>query len=215
MLAAFFAATIAGFLVFRSSCSVSHQIERTVRESEQRFGILVDSLEDYAIFMLDSEGHVVTWNAGAERIIGYRAEEIMGEHFACFYTHLESAHGRPPESLRRAVMYGSYLDQGWRLRKDGSCFWAEVTITPLLDESGRLRGYSNVTRDITERKTAEEALRQKTSFVQMLQMVSSAANEATSIEQALQICLDQVCQQTGWPIGRSWVSPLSRGCWNL
>src|SRR5258708_6173601 len=134
----------------------------------------------------------------------------MAEHFACFYTHQEAVQGKPAESLRRAVMYGSYIDQGWRLRKDGTRFWADVTITPLLDEAGHLRGYANVTRDITERKTAEEALHQKTAVVQMLKMVSSAANEATNIEQAMQICLDQVCRQTGWPIGHSLVvSPLT------
>src|SRR4029077_3291952 len=89
-LTAFLSTAIAGFLVVHSADIVSHQIERAVRESEQRFGILVDSLEDYAIFMLDMEGHVVTWNAGAERIIGYRTEEIVGEHIACFYTSEET-----------------------------------------------------------------------------------------------------------------------------
>jgi PAS domain S-box-containing protein len=206
---AFIAVLIAGVLVIRSAHLVSHQIERAVRESEQRFGVLVDSLEDYAIFMLDPNGHVVTWNAGSERIFGYRAEEVMGEHFACFYMNDETSRDVPMESLKRAVQYGSYVDQGWRLRDDGTRFWADVTLTPLLEENGRLRGYANVTRDITERKTAEESLRQKTAFVQMLQVVSSAANESSSIEHAMQICLDQVCRQTGWPIGHSLiVSPL-------
>jgi PAS domain S-box-containing protein len=210
-LTSFVSTVIAGFLVVRSAQDVSYQIEQAVRESEQRFGILVDSLEDYAIFMLDPEGRVVTWNAGAEGIIGYRSEEIMGEDYACFYTLEDAAQGKSVESLRRAVMYGSYIDQGWRVRKDGSRFWADVTITPLLDEAGHLEGYANVTRDITERKTAEEALRQKTAFVQMLQMVSSAANETSSLEQALHICLEQVCQQTGWPIGHSLLVSPSTG----
>ncbi len=201
---------LAGLLVMYGSEIISAQIERAVWESEERFSILVDSLEDHAIFMLDPQGRIVTWNAAAERIIGYAADQILGHSFSQFYLPVDTANGLPETSLEKALHEGSYIEQGWRKRRDGTQFWAEAAITPLFDESGKLRGYANVTRDITERREAEEALRQKTGFVQMLQMVASAANEASSIEQAMQICLEQVCLHTGWPIGHSFiVSPIT------
>jgi diguanylate cyclase (GGDEF)-like protein/PAS domain S-box-containing protein len=134
--------------------------ELTLRESEERFRLLVEGTRDYAIFMLDSEGRVASWNAGAERIKGYAAEEIVGEHFSAFYTEEDVANGHPEEELRLAVSEGAYEEEGWRVRKDGSRFWASVVITALRDGGGRLRGFSKVTRDITERKRAEDQLRQ-------------------------------------------------------
>ncbi len=129
-------------------------------DSEERFRLLVESVRDYAIFMLDSRGHVLTWNAGAERIKGYAASEIIGDHFSRFYPAEALARGLPAHELEVAGETGSFEDEGWRLRKDGSRFWANVVITAMRDASGRLLGFSKVTRDLTQRRLHEEALRQ-------------------------------------------------------
>ncbi len=131
----------------------------SVRESEERFRLLVEGVQDYAIFMLDPEGRISSWNVGAERISGYGAEEIVGQHFSLFYTPEDIERGHPEEELHTAAAEGRYEEEGWRLRKDGSRFWGSVLITGLRDEWGRLRGFSKVVRDVTERKRAEEALR--------------------------------------------------------
>src|SRR5919107_3411984 len=127
-----------------------------LRESEERFRLLVEGVKDYAIFMLDPEGYITTWNEGAKRIKGYEAEEIVGEHFSIFYTEEDVERERPEEELRIAEADGSYEEEGIRVRKDGSTFWASVLITALRDEEGELRGFAKVTRDITARKEAEE-----------------------------------------------------------
>jgi PAS domain S-box-containing protein len=121
--------------------------------------LLVESVVDYAIFMLDVDGHVVTWNPGAERIKGYRAEEIIGQHFSKFFTEEDIAAGKPESELRRAREQGRCQDESWRLRKDGSRFWGNVVITALRDEHGKLRGYGKVTRDLTEQRRSEDELR--------------------------------------------------------
>ena len=125
-------------------------------ESEERFRLLVEGIGDYAIFMLDLDGYVSTWNLGAQRMKGYDAEEIIGEHFSIFYTDEDVERGHPEEELRVAVAEGRYEEEGIRVRKDGSTFWANVLITALRDEEGNLRGFAKVTRNITERKEAEE-----------------------------------------------------------
>jgi PAS domain S-box-containing protein len=130
--------------------------EEPLRQSEERFRLLVDGVKDYAIFMLDEEGRVTTWNLGAERIKGYGAEEIIGKHFSIFYTDEDVERGYPEEVLCLAAADGRYEEEGIRVRKDGSTFWADVVITALRDEAGNLRGFAKVTRDITERKEAEE-----------------------------------------------------------
>jgi PAS domain S-box-containing protein len=126
-----------------------------LRESEERFRLLVEGVKDYAIFMLDDGGRVSTWNLGARRIKGYEAGEIVGEHFSAFYTREDVERGHPEEVLRRAATDGQYEEEGLRVRKDGSTFWANVVITALRDEAGNLRGFAKVTRDITARKEAE------------------------------------------------------------
>jgi PAS domain S-box-containing protein len=128
-------------------------------ETEERFRLLVDSVKDYAIFMLDPQGHVATWNAGAARIKGYRAEEIIGKHFSTFYLPEEKAAGKCEMELEVAAREGRFEDEGWRLRKDGSRLWANVIITALRNPEGKLVGFAKVTRDLTERRTAEESLR--------------------------------------------------------
>jgi PAS domain S-box-containing protein len=133
--------------------------EQRLRESEERFRLLVDSVKDYAISMLDPEGRVVSWNQGAERIRGYTAEEMIGESCARFFLPEDVAAGRPQALLARAAAEGRCEDEGWRVRKDGARYWADVVITALRDEDGKLRGFSNVARDMTERRRAEEALR--------------------------------------------------------
>ena len=129
------------------------------RDSEERFRLLVESVRDYAIFMLDPTGHVLTWNLGAERFKGYQADEIIGSHFSRFYPPDALARGLPAEELRVASEAGSFEDEGWRVRKDGSMFWANVVITAMRDERGSLVGYAKVTRDLTQRRNHEEALR--------------------------------------------------------
>ena len=134
--------------------------EGGLRQSEERFRLLVESVRDYAIFMLDPQGHVLTWNAGAERFKGYRAEEIIGQHFSKFYPPEALAQGLPAHELEVASRVGSFEDEGWRVRKDGSQFWANVVITALRDAHGQLIGFAKVTRDLTKRRGHEEALRQ-------------------------------------------------------
>ena len=126
------------------------------RQTEEQFHILVDSVEEYAIYMLDSTGNVLTWNSGAERIKQYNAEEIIGKNFACFYTAEDVAAEKPQRNLREAARRGSIRDQGPRVRKDGSIFQAEIVLTALRDSSGNVRGYSKVTRDITDQIRSRE-----------------------------------------------------------
>jgi len=120
------------------------------------FRLLVESVRDYAIFLLDVEGYVRSWNAGAQRIKGYSASEIIGKHFSIFYPASELRRGKPDYELRVAIEEGRYEEEGWRVRNDGTRFWANVVITALRDSDGQLVGFAKVTRDLTERKQAEE-----------------------------------------------------------
>ena len=142
------------------SAGPAHADPAGASASSDLFRLLVSSVRDYAIFALDPDGIILTWNAGAERIKGYRADEIIGKHFSIFYPHELVAEGFPAFELRTAANTGRFEDEGWRLRKDGSRFWANVVITALRDEQGALVGFAKVTRDLTERREAEEALRE-------------------------------------------------------
>ena len=133
--------------------------EEKLRKSEERFRLLVEGVKDYAIFMLDPKGRVASWNEGAYRIKGYSQQEILGRHFSVFHTEEDIKRGHPEEELHIAAVEGTYEEEGLRVRKDGSRFWASVLITALRDEGATLRGFSKVTRDITERKQAEEKVR--------------------------------------------------------
>jgi PAS domain S-box-containing protein len=128
------------------------------RRSEERFRLLVSGVKDYAIFMLDADGKVASWNLGAERIKGYRHAEIVGQDYALFYTADERARGLPREELQLAEIQGSLETEGWRVRKDGSCFYAHAVLTALRAEDGSLRGFAKITRDVTERRAQEQAL---------------------------------------------------------
>ena len=134
-----------------------HPVTRELRESEERFKLLVENVGDYAIFMLDQSGTIVSWNVGAARIKGYTADEVIGRNFAIFYPP-EDLH-KPPAELNEAIARGRLEDEGWRVRKNGERFWANVVITALFDDRGRLRGFAKVTRDLTERRLKEEAER--------------------------------------------------------
>ena len=131
-----------------------------LRECEERFRLLVDSVADHAIFMLDPQGRIISWNAGAERIKGYRADEVLGRHFSCLYVPEDVERGKPRHDLEVATSTGRIEDEGWRMRKDGSRFMANAVITALRDASGALRGFGKVTRDLTERKQAEKKIRE-------------------------------------------------------
>jgi PAS domain S-box-containing protein len=147
---------------FRSEESLleAERHQESLRESEDRFRLLVKGVKDYAIFMLDPKGCIASWNTGAERIKGYTAEEIMGRHFSVFFTDEDVRDLKPERELEVASTEGRFEDENWRVRKDGSRFWANVVLTALRDEAGNLRGFSKVTRDITARKEAEKRLRE-------------------------------------------------------
>ena len=134
--------------------------QEELRRSEERFRLLVSTVQDYAIFMLDPEGHVASWNAGAQRSKGFTAEEIIGRHFRTFYPQEERDRRHPEHELEIALREGHYEEEGWRVRKDGTRFWANVLITAVHDETGRHLGFAKVTRDVTDRRRADEALRQ-------------------------------------------------------
>lgn len=140
--------------------------QKQLRERIEPFHLLVASVTDYAIFILDPEGRVNSWNVGAERIKGYVADEIIGQHFSRFYPREDVAVGKPEYELEAAVTHGRFEDEGWRLRKDGTAFWANVIITPMRDDTGALRGFAKVTRDLTARRQLEERLRESEARLQ-------------------------------------------------
>jgi PAS domain S-box-containing protein len=131
--------------------------EVVLEEDGERFRLLVEGVADYAILMLDPDGTIVSWNSGGERIKGYRAEEVIGRHFSIFYTEEAVASRHPEHELEVARREGRFEEEGWRVRKDGTQFWANVVITALLDDDGELRGFGKVTRDMTERRLAAQA----------------------------------------------------------
>ena len=152
-----------------------------LKESEQTFRLLVQSVTDYAIFMLDPEGHVANWNAGAERIKGYTRAEIIGRHFSCFYTEEDRNAGIPARALADAASEGRFEAEGWRVRKDGSRFWANVVIDPIHGERGELVGFAKVTRDMTERRLVEEKLRQSQKMDALGQLTGGVAHDFNNL----------------------------------
>ena len=135
-----------------------HEAQELARHNDLQLRSLLDGVRDYAIYLLDKEGHVTTWNPGAERTKQYTADEIIGKHFSRFFTQEDVDRGRPAELLKRAAERGRVEDEGWRVRKDGSRFWANIVLTAIRDTSGEVTGFAKVTRDFTDRKRAEEAV---------------------------------------------------------
>jgi len=150
--------TIIGYLLIGTDNSARKLIEEQLRWTEESFRLMVESVTDYAIVMLDPEGCVVSWNAGAQRIIGYSAEEIVDEHLSRFYLDADVESGKPQRDLDVATAEGRCQDEGWRTRKDGSRFWANVVTTAIRDQAGTLRGFAKLTRDLTERRRVEADL---------------------------------------------------------
>ncbi len=152
------------FLASGSTMSVVAGMLRSARarerqQIENRLRLLVEAVREYAIVMLDPAGKVVSWNSGAQRIKGYTAEQIIGRNFACFYLPEDAAAGKPEKELRIAAGQGQSTDEGWRVRKDGARFWANVTLTAIRDSAGQLQGFGKVTRDMTEQKAAEQKIK--------------------------------------------------------
>jgi PAS domain S-box-containing protein len=147
-----------GFAKITRDITERREAQRKLREAEERFRMLVQGVRDYAIYMLDPTGIVSNWNAGAQAIKGYSETEIVGRHFSSFYTEEDRAAGEPKRALETALREGKYEREAWRVRKDGTRFWASVLIDPIYDDQGRLTGFAKVTRDITDKKRAQEEL---------------------------------------------------------
>jgi len=156
------------------------QAESGLRESEERLRLVIEGVKDYAIFMLDTDGYVASWNSGAERIFGYQSYEVVGQHSECFYTQEAIALGKPEQKLATALAEGRYEDEAWRIRKDGSRFWANIIVTALRDESGELRGFSQVMQDITKQKQAAEEKMQLITSLQASERKFRTLYESTS-----------------------------------
>ena len=172
--------------------------QEELRKSEERFRLLVQSVTDYAIYMLDLQGHVSSWNPGAERFKGYAANEIIGEHFSRFYTDEDRDAGIPRDALEAATREGRFEAEGWRVRKDGSRFWASVIIDPIRSENGDLLGFAKVTRDLTEKRAIEEQLRQSQKMEAVGQLTGGLAHDfnnlLTGISGSLELLQTRIAQ---------------------
>lgn len=174
--------------------------EKSLHETEERFRLLLDGVKDYAIFVLDANGYVASWNTGATAIKGYQAEEIIGQHFSRFYPPEDVAQGKPNQVLEIAATIGRVEDQGWRVRKDGSYFWANVVLTALRDETGKICGFSKITQDITERKRAEEILQKSHKELADFKFAldESAIVAITDNQGTIQYVNNKFCQISGY-----------------
>lgn len=162
-----------GFAKITRDITARQAAEEALRQSEQQFRLLVQGVTDYAIYMLDTTGHVTNWNAGAARIKGYTQAEVVGSHFSRFYTPEDRASGLPDRALATALTEGRFEQEGWRVRKDGSRFFAHVVIDPLRDPTGALAGFAKITRDITEKRVATAALQRTERALQQAQKMES------------------------------------------
>ena len=155
--------------------------EEELRGSEERFRLLIEGVRDYAILSLTPTGYITSWNVGAEHIKGYQADEIIGQHFSRFYTEEDLERGRPQTALMTAMDEGRSEDEGWRVRKDGSRFWANVVITPLRDQEGKLIGFSKITRDLSERKQAANVVQAARSELARMARVTTVGELTASV----------------------------------
>jgi len=189
---------LVGFAKVTRDLTERRAAEQELRASEERFRRLVQSVTDYAIYMLDPEGRVSSWNAGAERFKGYASEEIMGEHFSRFYTDEDKQAGIPTLALQTAKDEGRFEAEGWRVRKDGSRFWASVIIDPISDDEGALIGFAKVTRDLSEKRAIEEQLRQSQKMEAVGQLTGGLAHDfnnlLTGISGSLEIMQARIAQ---------------------
>jgi PAS domain S-box-containing protein len=208
-----------GLALFQRYITDRKRAEAALRESEERYRLLVEGVKEYAIFMLDPAGHVRSWNEGAERIKGYRAEEIISEHFSRFYSAGDVARGKPELHLKMATEKGNCKYEGWKIRKDGTRFYAEVVITALTDEAGHLRGFSELTHDITERKRAEDELRRSEGYLAQGQTLSHTGSWAWNVssgdlfwsDEHFQICgVDPGTEKLSYPNDMHWIHPDDR-----
>jgi PAS domain S-box-containing protein len=170
-----------GFAKITRDLTVRRAAEEELRVSEERFRLLVQSVTDYAIYMLDAEGHVSSWNAGAARFKGYAADEIIGRHFSSFYTDEDRDARVPERALETARREGRFEAEGWRVRKDGSRFWASVIIDPIRNDVGDLIGFAKVTRDLTEKRAIEEQLRQSQKMEAVGQLTGGLAHDFNNL----------------------------------
>jgi PAS domain S-box-containing protein len=161
--------------------------QEVLRQSEARYRSLVEQVGDYGIFMLDTKGRIISWNEGARRIKGYSADDVIGKYFSIFYPEEDILNGKPAWELKIARSTGKYEEEGWRLRKDGTRFWANIVITATYDTEGRLSGFSKVTRDLTERKMSEQALQDSSDkYRQLAEELSVTNSELSSVNRELE-----------------------------
>ncbi|QGN57258.1 PAS domain S-box protein [Nostocoides sp. HKS02] len=182
------------------------RLEADLRDTRDNLSLLVGQVRDYAILNLDPAGHVITWNAGAERIKGYTEQEILGQHFSVFYPQADVAAGKPALELEAVLAEGHVTDEGWRVRKDGTRFWASVVISALRDDQGSLRGFGMVTRDITEQHQAKLALHRQASTLELLGAVATASNSAASVEEALAAALEAFARFGSWQLAHAYLT---------
>ena len=175
------AGELVGFAKVTRDLTERRAAEEELRASEERFRLLVQSVTDYAIYMLDREGRVSSWNAGAARFKGYTADEIIGEHFSRFYSAEDREAGIPRVALEKAEHEGRFEAEGWRIRKDGSRFWASVIIDPVRNDAGELIGFAKVTRDMTEKRAIEEELRQSQKMEAVGQLTGGLAHDFNNL----------------------------------
>jgi PAS domain S-box-containing protein len=157
-----------GFSEVTRDLSEKKKEEELLKQSEERYRLLVGQVRDYGIFMLDEKGRIISWNEGAQRIKGYTADEILGKYFSIFYMEEDKINDRPEQELKVARQYGKYEEEGWRVRKDGTMFWANVVITAIHNEQGVFLGFAKVTRDLTERREAEVAIKESSKQYKLL-----------------------------------------------
>lgn len=191
--------------------SDERRLQSDLRHSEANLDMLVGQVRDYAILNLDPHGHVITWTEGAVRIHGFAEDQILGLSHAAFYPAEALESGKPRRLLEEARTEGSASDEGWRVRHDGSRFWASVVLTALHDEAGVLRGFGKVTQDISERRDAELALARQARTLELLGTVATASNAASGVEEALRATLEAFCDYGGWQLAHAYLADHDTG----